>query len=72
MVVEVHEGQKFISTELYCVLRHPMYSGVLIMYLLTPIAFFLVVPGAKLPPLFRYISDYYRLALFYVSHFHGT
>jgi protein-S-isoprenylcysteine O-methyltransferase Ste14 len=37
-IIEVGEEQKVISTGLYSVVRHPMYVGVLIMYIPTPIA----------------------------------
>ena len=37
-IVEVNENQKVITTGLYGVVRHPMYLGILIMYLPTPIA----------------------------------
>lgn len=37
-VVEVSEGQKIISTGPYAVVRHPMYSGMIMMYLLSPLA----------------------------------
>ena len=37
-VVEVDTGQNVISTGLYGIVRHPMYLGVLIMYLPTPVA----------------------------------
>jgi protein-S-isoprenylcysteine O-methyltransferase Ste14 len=36
--IEVMEGQKVITTGPYAIIRHPMYLGVLVMYLLTPIA----------------------------------
>jgi protein-S-isoprenylcysteine O-methyltransferase Ste14 len=36
--IEVEEGQKVITTGPYSIIRHPMYLGVLVMYLLTPIA----------------------------------
>ena len=36
--IEVVEGQKVINTGPYSIIRHPMYLGVLVMYLLTPIA----------------------------------
>jgi protein-S-isoprenylcysteine O-methyltransferase Ste14 len=36
--IEVAEGQKVITTGPYAIVRHPMYLGVLTMYLLTPIA----------------------------------
>jgi protein-S-isoprenylcysteine O-methyltransferase Ste14 len=37
-IIEVEEDQKVISTGLYAVIRHPMYLGVLLMYLFSPIA----------------------------------
>jgi len=37
-IIEVDEGQKVITTGPYSIIRHPMYLGFLIMYLLTPIA----------------------------------
>ena len=37
--IEVMEDQKVITTGPYAVIRHPMYLGVLVIYLLTPIAF---------------------------------
>jgi len=36
--VEVDEGQKVIDTGLYSIIRHPMYLGVSIMYVLSPLA----------------------------------
>lgn len=36
--IEVVEGQKVITTGPYSLIRHPMYLGVLVMYLLIPIA----------------------------------
>ena len=36
--IEVVEGQKTITTGPYAIIRHPMYLGSLVMYLLTPIA----------------------------------
>lgn len=37
-VVEVEQNQKVVSTGLYSYVRHPMYIGILIMYIPTPIA----------------------------------
>jgi protein-S-isoprenylcysteine O-methyltransferase Ste14 len=37
-IVEVEEGQKVISTGPYAVVRHPMYLGIIIMFLFTPLA----------------------------------
>ncbi len=36
--VEVEKGQKVITTGPYSIVRHPMYVGMLLMYLSTPIA----------------------------------
>lgn len=51
-IVEVGETQKVISTGLYGVVRHPMYVGVLIMFIPTPIAlgsYWGLIPFAFLP-----------------------
>ncbi len=37
-IVEVEKGQKVISTGPYSVVRHPMYAGMIIMFLFTPSA----------------------------------
>jgi protein-S-isoprenylcysteine O-methyltransferase Ste14 len=37
-VVEINSGQKVISTGPYAIVRHPMYSGNLLMYGFTPVA----------------------------------
>ena len=37
-IVEVAKGQKVISTGPYSVIRHPMYAGVMLMYLFMPVA----------------------------------
>jgi protein-S-isoprenylcysteine O-methyltransferase Ste14 len=37
-VVEVEKGQKVISTGPYSVIRHPMYAGVIMMYIAMPVA----------------------------------
>ncbi len=53
-IIEVNENQKVISTGLYGVVRHPMYLGVLIMFLPTPIAlgsYWALIPFAVLPVL---------------------
>lgn len=47
-IIEVEKGQKVISTGPYSVVRHPMYVGVLLMYLFIPTA----------------LGSYYSLILF--------
>jgi len=37
-IVEVEKGQKVIATGPYSIMRHPMYFGVIVMYLFTPLA----------------------------------
>jgi protein-S-isoprenylcysteine O-methyltransferase Ste14 len=37
-IIEVEEGQQVISTGPYAVVRHPMYAGMLLMFLFTPLA----------------------------------
>ncbi len=37
-VVEVEQGQKVIASGPYAIVRHPMYVGTLVMFLLTPLA----------------------------------
>lgn len=52
-IIEVEKGQKVISTGPYAIVRHPMYSAMLLLYLFTPFAlgsylalpfFLLIVP----------------------------
>jgi protein-S-isoprenylcysteine O-methyltransferase Ste14 len=52
-IVEVDESQKVITTGLYRAIRHPMYLGVLIMFLPAPIAlgsYWALIPMVLLPP----------------------
>lgn len=37
-VVEVEQGQRVVTTGPYAIVRHPMYLGVLVMFLFTPVA----------------------------------
>jgi len=51
-VVEVAKGQKVISTGPYAFVRHPMYFGIIVMYLATPVAlgsWWGVLPMLSLP-----------------------
>lgn len=54
-VVEVMPGQKVVATGPYAVVRHPMYSGTLALYLATPVAlgsFWAVIPFAIMAAMF--------------------
>ena len=54
-IIEVSEEQKVITTGPYRIVRHPMYLGVLLMYLSTPIAlgsWWAVIPFAVVPFIF--------------------
>lgn len=51
-VVEVEQEQKVISTGPYAIVRHPMYTGMIILYIMTPIAlgsYWGVIPAILLP-----------------------
>lgn len=51
-IVEVENNQKVISTGLYSIVRHPMYIGVIVMYIPTPIAlgsYWGLIPMATIP-----------------------
>ena len=51
-VIEVQKDQKVISTGPYSIVRHPMYSGMFIMFFSTPIAlgsYWAVIPFALMP-----------------------
>jgi protein-S-isoprenylcysteine O-methyltransferase Ste14 len=61
-VVEVDKSQKVISTGLYSFVRHPMYLGVLIMYIPTPVAlgsYWGLIPMATIPMaiVFRILNE---------------
>jgi len=61
-IIEVSEGQQVISTGLYRIVRHPMYLGVLIMYMPTPVAlgsYWALIPFAFLPVflVFRILNE---------------
>jgi protein-S-isoprenylcysteine O-methyltransferase Ste14 len=61
-IVEVDKSQKVISTGLYSFVRHPMYLGVLIMYLPTPVAlgsYWGLIPMATIPMaiVFRILNE---------------
>jgi protein-S-isoprenylcysteine O-methyltransferase Ste14 len=61
-IIETDKEQKVISTGLYSVVRHPMYIGVLIMYLPTPLAlgsYWGLIPMSLLPVaiIFRILNE---------------
>jgi protein-S-isoprenylcysteine O-methyltransferase Ste14 len=61
-IIEIDEEQKVITTGLYSMIRHPMYLGVLIMYLPTPLAlgsYWGLIPMAFLPVslVFRILNE---------------
>jgi protein-S-isoprenylcysteine O-methyltransferase Ste14 len=60
--IRVEEGQKVITTGLYAYIRHPMYSGFLIMTLAFPIALgsFLALPPAIIVVFLMAIRAYYE------------
>jgi protein-S-isoprenylcysteine O-methyltransferase Ste14 len=53
-VVEVEREQHLISTGPYAIVRHPMYLGVIIMYLFTPLAlgsYWAMIPSLSIIPI---------------------
>ncbi|MBI9050989.1 MAG: isoprenylcysteine carboxylmethyltransferase family protein [Anaerolineaceae bacterium] len=52
-IVEVAEEQKVIDTGPYAIVRHPMYVGTLLLYVLTPLAlgsYWAIIPAALIIP----------------------
>jgi len=53
-IIEVEQEQKVISSGPYAIVRHPMYLGVLLMYILSPLAlgsYWVMVPSLLIIPL---------------------
>ena len=53
-VVEVEAGQKVVSSGPYAIVRHPMYAGISLMYVATPVAlgsFWALIPAVFIVPL---------------------
>ena len=52
-VIEVNSGQKVIDTDIYSIVRHPMYFGAILMYVASPLAlgsYWAMIPGAMIVP----------------------
>lgn len=52
-IIEVEKGQKVITTGPYAIVRHPMYVGVLIFYIFSPLAlgsYWAVIPALLIAP----------------------
>lgn len=53
-VVEVEAGQKVVTTGPYAIVRHPMYAGISLMYIASPVAlgsFWALIPAVFIVPL---------------------
>ena len=53
-VIEIASGQKVIDTDLYAIVRHPMYIGVILMYIASPFAlgsYWAMIPAVLILPL---------------------
>jgi len=52
-IIEVEKGQKVITTGPYAIVRHPMYLGVLVFYVFSPLAlgsYWAVIPAVLILP----------------------
>jgi protein-S-isoprenylcysteine O-methyltransferase Ste14 len=52
-VIEINSGQKVIDTDVYAIVRHPMYFGAILMYVLSPLAlgsYWAMIPGIMIVP----------------------
>jgi protein-S-isoprenylcysteine O-methyltransferase Ste14 len=52
-VIEVNSGQKVVDTDIYAIVRHPMYFGAILMYAASPLAlgsYWAMIPGAMIIP----------------------
>jgi protein-S-isoprenylcysteine O-methyltransferase Ste14 len=52
-VVEINSGQKVIDTDIYAIVRHPMYFGAILMYVLSPLglgSYWAMIPGFMIVP----------------------
>jgi protein-S-isoprenylcysteine O-methyltransferase Ste14 len=52
-VIEINSGQRVIDTDVYTIVRHPMYFGAILMYSLSPLAlgsYWAIIPGLLIIP----------------------
>lgn len=52
-VIEVADGQKVVDTDVYGVVRHPMYVGMIVLYIASPLAlgsYWAVIPALAIIP----------------------
>lgn len=53
-VIEINSGQKVIDTDLYAIVRHPMYVGAILMYVAAPLAlgsYWATIPALLIIPI---------------------
>jgi protein-S-isoprenylcysteine O-methyltransferase Ste14 len=60
-VIEIASGQKVIDSDLYAIVRHPMYVGAILLYCASPLAlgsYWAAIPGlVVIPVLIARIKD---------------
>jgi protein-S-isoprenylcysteine O-methyltransferase Ste14 len=60
-VIEITSGQKVIDSDLYAIVRHPMYVGAILLYCASPLAlgsYWAAIPGlVVIPVLIARIKD---------------
>jgi protein-S-isoprenylcysteine O-methyltransferase Ste14 len=61
-IIEVEQDQKVISSGPYALVRHPMYSGVILMYSVSPVAlgsWWALIPSLMIIPVlvFRILNE---------------
>lgn len=61
-VIEVAQGQKVIDTDVYGIVRHPMYVGMVVLYIISPVvlgSWWAVIPALVIIPVivFRILDE---------------
>lgn len=61
-VIEVAQGQKVVDTDVYGIVRHPMYVGMIILYIISPVvlgSWWAVIPALVIIPVivFRILDE---------------